>query len=69
MEENNLVIVSKKDNFFNLFNKENLKIFLNIIKFIIFDIFVLAIFFISNYNCYYVFETKYIKNYKIFTIN
>lgn len=49
MEENNLVIVSKKDNFFNLFNKENLKIFLNIIKFIIFDIFVLAIFFISNY--------------------
>ena len=50
MEENNLVIVSKKDNFFNLFNKENLKIFLNIIKFIIFDIFVLAIFFISNHN-------------------
>lgn len=49
MEENNLVIVSKKDNFFNLFNKENLKIFLNIIKFIIFDVFVLAIFFISNY--------------------
>ena len=49
MEENNLVIVSKKDNFFNLFNKENLKIFLNIIKFIIFDIFVLTIFFISNY--------------------
>lgn len=49
MEENNLVIVSKKDNFFNLFNKENLKIFLNIIKFIIFDIFVFAIFFISNY--------------------
>lgn len=49
MEENNLVIVNKKDNFFNLFNKENLKIFLNIIKFIIFDIFVLAIFFISNY--------------------
>ena len=49
MEENNLVIVSKKDNFFNLFNKENLKIFLNIIKFIIFDIFVLAIFYIINY--------------------
>lgn len=55
MEENSIIIINRKRKFFNLFNKENFKIFFNIIKFLVFDIFVLLIFFVSNYKILFIF--------------
>lgn len=48
-KDNNLIIINNKSNLFNFFNKENIKVFFNIIKFIIFDIFVFTVFFVSDY--------------------